>query len=60
MRFEIKLSKYKLRTRPGVTDHWEVWFYEDDGTTTIYSSSEWKCREDAEQDAFNKMLDGKI
>ncbi len=56
MRVEVKLSTYK--TKQGLKETWEVWYYEDDGTTTIMSNSEWKCREDAEQDALNKMLDG--
>lgn len=58
MRVEVRLSTYKIKQ--GLKEVWEVWYYEDDGTTTIRSDSSWTCKEDAEQDAFNRMLDGKI
>ncbi len=57
MEIEIKLSTYK--TKRGLQETWEVW-YHDKGLITIHSSSEWECREDAEQGAIERMLDGKI
>lgn len=55
---EVKLSDYVSKVRPD--PQWEIWFYEDNGTVTITSSSSWKCKEDAEYAALNNMLDGKI